>query len=69
MLNCASWSPNHPQSLIVGGGFDKKLSIFDTRVSPSESNGAVWSVDNAHDRAIRDAKFNPFIPYWLASAG
>lgn len=69
LLNCASWSPNDPQSLIACGGYDKKLSIIDTRIPSSEKNGIVWSVDNAHDRPIRDAKFNPYIPYWLASAG
>ncbi|RCH83393.1 hypothetical protein CU098_004740, partial [Rhizopus stolonifer] len=62
-LNCASWSPH--QSLIVCGGYDRKLVIIDTRTS----DGVAWSVDKAHDRPIQDAKFNPFIPYWLASAG
>jgi WD40 repeat protein len=69
MLNCVSWSPNDPQTLVVCGGYDKKLVIFDTRLPTSEKNGIVWSADNAHDRPIRDAKFNPFIPYWVASAG
>lgn len=69
LLNCASWSPNDPQSLIACGDNDKKLSIIDTRVPPSEKNGIVWSVDKSHDRPVRDAKFNPYIPYWLASAG
>ena len=31
--------------------------------------GAVWQAEEAHTRPIRDAKFNTFIPYWLASAG
>ncbi|KAI8636120.1 hypothetical protein BD408DRAFT_109051 [Parasitella parasitica] len=68
-LNFASWSPNDPQSLIVCGGYDRKLVIVDTRVSTNSHNGIVWSVNNAHDRPIRDSKFNPFIPYWIASAG
>ncbi|KAF1799366.1 WD40-repeat-containing domain protein [Mucor lusitanicus] len=68
-LNCASWSPNDAQSLIVFGGYDRKLLIVDTRISTNSHNGVVWSADNAHDRPIRDAKFNPFIPYWIASAG
>jgi WD40 repeat protein len=67
-LNCASWSPNDPQSLAVCGGYERKLLIIDTRVGANESS-IVWSADGAHDRPIRDAKFNPFIPYWLASAG
>ncbi|KAI7902775.1 WD40-repeat-containing domain protein [Cokeromyces recurvatus] len=70
LLNCASWSPNDPQTLVVCGGYDKRLSIIDTRTSSTESpDGLVWSAENAHDRPITDAKFNPFIPYWLASAG
>ncbi|EPB86426.1 hypothetical protein HMPREF1544_06788 [Mucor circinelloides 1006PhL] len=68
-LNCASWSPNDAQSLIVCGGYDRKLLIVDTRISTNSHNGVVWSAENAHDRPIRDAKFNPFIPYWVASAG
>lgn len=68
-MNCASWSPNDPQSLIACGGYDKKLTIIDTRISPNEQSSIVWSVENAHDRPIRDCKFNPYIPYWLASAG
>lgn len=68
-LNCASWSPNDAQSLIICGGYDRKLTIIDTRISTNSHNGIVWSVDNAHYRPIRDAKFNPFIPYWVASAG
>ncbi|KAK4521291.1 uncharacterized protein ATC70_011905 [Mucor velutinosus] len=68
-LNCASWSPNDAHSLIVCGGYDRKLLIVDTRIPTNSHNGEVWSADNAHDRPIRDAKFNPFIPYWVASAG
>jgi WD40 repeat protein len=66
-LQCASWSPNEPQSMIVYGGYDRNLCIVDTRVDSRRS--VVWSVANAHDRPITDAKFNTFIPYWLASAG
>lgn len=42
---------------------------MDTRVPKRDHNGIVWVAHKAHDRPIRDAKFNPFIPYWLASAG
>ena len=63
-LHCASWSPHAPCSLVVTGGNDKELQVLDTR-----SNSIVWRTENAHTRPIRDAKFNPFIPYWLASAG
>ncbi|KAI8889334.1 WD40 repeat-like protein [Backusella circina FSU 941] len=68
-LNCASWSPNQPRSLIVCGGVDKELKIIDTRTAIGDDKGVAWSTKNAHDRPIRDTKFNPFLPYWLASAG
>lgn len=66
-LQCASWSPNEPQSLIVYGGYDRTLSIADTRMDSRQC--VVWAAKNAHDRPITDAKFNTFIPYWLASSG
>ncbi|KAI8981857.1 hypothetical protein BDF20DRAFT_433283 [Mycotypha africana] len=71
-LTTASWSPTHPHSLIACGGEDKAINIIDIRVPPStseEQQQSVWRTENAHDRSIRDVQFNPFIPYWLASAG
>ncbi|KAI8378268.1 WD40-repeat-containing domain protein [Choanephora cucurbitarum] len=62
-LQFANWSPH--QTLVVSGGYDRKLFVIDSRIKEKE----VWSVDQAHDRPIQDAQFNPFIPYWLASAG
>ncbi|KAI9317977.1 WD40-repeat-containing domain protein [Dichotomocladium elegans] len=63
-LNCASWSPHAPCTLIVAGGCAKTLHIIDTR-----ANRTVWTASEAHSRPIRDAKFSTFIPYWLASGG
>jgi WD40 repeat protein len=55
--------------LVVCGGVDKELKIIDTRMAIGDNKGVAWCTKNAHDRPIRDAKFNPFLPYWLASAG
>ncbi|KAI8980413.1 WD40-repeat-containing domain protein [Pilobolus umbonatus] len=65
-LNSASWSPHDPHTLIACGSASRELIVIDTRL-PSDS--IVWSVKHAHMRPITDVKFNPFIPYWLASAG
>lgn len=64
LQTCASWSPHQPHSLIVTGGCNKALQIIDSRAGQ-----VVWEARDAHARPIRDAKFNNFIPYWLASAG
>lgn len=66
-MNVANWSPHAPQTLIATGGCDKALKVIDTRVPPSAS--IVWRAENAHSRPIRDAQFNPFIPYWIGTAG
>ncbi|KAI7885032.1 WD40 repeat-like protein [Lichtheimia hyalospora FSU 10163] len=66
-MNVASWSPHAPQTLIATGGCDKALKVIDTRVPPS--NAIVWRAENAHSRPIRDAQFNPFIPYWIGTVG
>ncbi|KAG0190896.1 hypothetical protein DFQ28_001378 [Apophysomyces sp. BC1034] len=62
-VHCASWSPHDPATLIAFGN-GNELHIMDTRTS-----GTVWSTKEAHALSVQDAKFNPFIPYWLASAG
>lgn len=66
-MNVANWSPHASQTLIVTGGCDKALKVIDTRVPPSAA--IVWRAENAHSRPIRDAQFNPFIPYWIGTAG
>ncbi|KAI9492954.1 WD40-repeat-containing domain protein [Zychaea mexicana] len=63
-INCANWSPHAPHTLIVTGGCGRALRIIDVR-----AKDVVWQAEEAHQRPIRDAKFNTFIPYWLASAG
>ncbi|KAI9306508.1 hypothetical protein BJ944DRAFT_263431 [Cunninghamella echinulata] len=65
-LQTCQWSPLSPH-LIVTGGDAGHLHIIDTRVK--ERQGIVWQAFHAHARPIHDAAFNPFIPYWLASAG
>ncbi|KAF7727686.1 hypothetical protein EC973_007241 [Apophysomyces ossiformis] len=63
VINCASWSPHSPHNLIAFGS-GNGLHLMDTRTCT-----LVWSAHEAHARPIRDTRFNPFIPYWLASGG
>ncbi|KAI7847762.1 WD40-repeat-containing domain protein [Circinella umbellata] len=65
LINCGNWSPHAPHTLIATGGCDKTLRVIDVRTK----EGVVWQAEEAHNRPIRDAKFNTFIPYWLASSG
>ncbi|RKO88376.1 hypothetical protein BDK51DRAFT_27304, partial [Blyttiomyces helicus] len=71
MLRAASWSPHPPDNaLICAGGVDSHLRIIDSRIFGNDSgNGVVWRVDHAHNGSITTAKFNPFVPYWIASTG
>lgn len=32
-------------------------------------SGVVWKIEHAHQGVVNSIQFNPFIPYWLASAG
>lgn len=69
ILNRARYSPHSPfGSLLVTGGVDARLRIHDGRNLGSKDS-MVWTVEKAHDGPINDVAFNPFIPYWLASAG
>ncbi len=46
--------------------------MTDTRLaglSDAPKGGVIWKVDQAHQGSIHSVQFNPFIPYWLASAG
>ncbi|KAI9336347.1 hypothetical protein BDR26DRAFT_897094 [Obelidium mucronatum] len=71
----ASWSPHLPYgSLIAASGVDHHLSVIDARLMGSDSEkSVVWRVERAHGGhhhpAITSVKFNPFIPFWLASCG
>ncbi|CAO3589619.1 unnamed protein product [Absidia cylindrospora] len=64
--NVAHWS-SLSTSLIVTGGEAGHLYVVDLRLK--DHQGIVWKAPEAHSNAIRDAQFNPFIPYWLASGG
>ncbi|KAI9280246.1 WD40-repeat-containing domain protein [Umbelopsis sp. AD052] len=66
-LNNGHWSPHAPYSLIATASTDGSVNIIDNRISPSSA--PVWtSTPRAHRPGVRDVKFSPMIPYWLASA-
>ncbi|KAJ3218108.1 hypothetical protein HK099_005196 [Clydaea vesicula] len=70
MLTSATWSTFDP--LIAATSNDKNLYVLDARLlgkSQSNKTGLVWKVDEAHLGSVTCAKFNPFIPYWLATSG
>lgn len=46
------------------------VSVVDVRVANGKSkSGAVWKLSGAHNGPVTSCKFNPFVPYWCASAG
>jgi WD40 repeat protein len=52
------------------GGASKSLKLLDLRMFDSnEQKPIVWKHDNAHAATIRDIKWNPFVPHWVASCG
>ncbi|CAO3646748.1 unnamed protein product [Cunninghamella blakesleeana] len=65
-LQTCQWSLLSPD-LFVTAGDAGHLHIIDIRMKEKEA--IVWQTYHAHKRSIHDATFNPFIPYWLASAG
>ncbi|KAI8338416.1 hypothetical protein BC941DRAFT_422864 [Chlamydoabsidia padenii] len=65
-LNFSQWSLLSP-SLVVTGGQAGQLHVMDLRVQDRQP--IVWQALEAHTGTILDGQFNPFIPYWLASAG
>ncbi|KNC99568.1 uncharacterized protein SPPG_04957 [Spizellomyces punctatus DAOM BR117] len=69
-VQVASWSPHFPLSLICTGGIDRAVGVWDARLIGKNTDEAlVWKVSRAHEGAVTDVRFNPFIPYWMASAG
>ncbi|KAI8575359.1 hypothetical protein K450DRAFT_262219 [Umbelopsis ramanniana AG] len=67
-LNNGHWSPHAPYSLVATASTDGSVNIIDSRISPS-SAPAWTSTPRAHRPSVRDVKFSPIIPYWMASAG
>ncbi|KAH8548925.1 WD40-repeat-containing domain protein [Umbelopsis sp. PMI_123] len=62
------WSPHAPYSLIALASSDGGISIIDNRTSPSST--PAWSSPPGVPKiGVRDVKFSPIIPYWMASAG
>ena len=68
-LVTASWNPHISNSnLIAAGAVDHNLYLIDTRlIGGPKSN--VWKIEGAHNGDVNTVKFNPFVPYWLASGG
>ncbi|KAL7751832.1 hypothetical protein RI367_002832 [Sorochytrium milnesiophthora] len=68
-LSCLQWSPHADgnKSLIAVGTSSGDLVIIDTRESGSSAKA--WSRSKVHHGEVSAAKWNPFIPYWVASAG
>ncbi|KAI9202537.1 uncharacterized protein BJ171DRAFT_627408 [Polychytrium aggregatum] len=71
-LLSVDWSP-HPfgQSLIAAGSVDRSVSLLDQRQMGlgGVKSSVVWSVARAHNGVVSCTQFNPFVPYWLATAG
>ena len=63
-LWCSSWSP-HNNNLILIGGVSKAVKLLDTRNMNSKSKE---SLQMPHGDAITDVKWNPLLPYWIASS-
>ncbi|KAJ3207938.1 hypothetical protein HDU82_003135 [Entophlyctis luteolus] len=74
-LMCVSCSPHPPYGCLVAtGDVDNCLSILDTRLMGFDTEkSVVLRYEKAHagsnHAALTSVKFNPFVPYWLASAG
>ncbi|OZJ04181.1 hypothetical protein BZG36_02165 [Bifiguratus adelaidae] len=67
LVTCASWSPHEPWNLIATGDSESVIRICDVR---QPGDPVIWrsDIDTSHVGVIRDIRFNPFVPYWVASA-
>ena len=63
---CAEYSPHNAHQLLVAGA-SNTVKVLDDR-QLSDSKGA-WKRKDAHRSAVRDVRFSPLIPHWVASAG
>jgi WD40 repeat protein len=68
IITHASWAP-FDKNLLAVSCMTGTISVLDTRISSKTRTGVVYKVADAHSSAVSCAKFSPFIPYWLASAG
>jgi WD40 repeat protein len=68
IITHATWAP-FDNNLLAVSGVNGTISVLDTRISNKTRTGVVYKVTDAHSSAVSCAKFSPFIPYWLASAG
>ncbi|KAJ3017626.1 hypothetical protein HKX48_003450 [Thoreauomyces humboldtii] len=67
-LQTATWSPHVDTRMIATGGVDRSINVLDARLL-GDPTTIVWKVPDAHGGAVTDVRFNPFVPYWLASTG
>ncbi|KAJ1653860.1 hypothetical protein IWQ61_006109 [Dispira simplex] len=65
-VTAASWQPFPFSQLVAAGTVDKTLSVLDLR---KQGKAVVWRSRSAHQAPINAVQWNPFIPYWLATAG
>eukprot|EP01130_Rhizamoeba_saxonica_P015110 TRINITY_DN671_c0_g3_i1.p1 TRINITY_DN671_c0_g3~~TRINITY_DN671_c0_g3_i1.p1 ORF type:complete len:1172 (+),score=276.01 TRINITY_DN671_c0_g3_i1:2-3517(+) len=58
------WGHIFPQTYVCGS-YNRSLEVYDIR----EEQISVWTQDKAHKTSVTDVKWNPFVPYWIASSG
>jgi WD40 repeat protein len=70
-LLCGQWNPHNSNELMISG-VSKNLKLLDYRQLDG-TNGVqrfvAWKKNDAHSDSIRDLKWNPMIPHWVATAG
>lgn len=65
---CVRWCNLHSgMDYFSRGTYNGDLKIYDLRQSNPKKS--IWTAHDAHEGAIRDIRWNPFIPYWVATAG
>ncbi|KAJ3152758.1 hypothetical protein HDU86_005517 [Geranomyces michiganensis] len=67
-LITASWSPHVGSQLICTGGVDRSIHVIDARLFGGTS-ASIWKTSEGHQSPVTAVEFNPFVPYWMASAG
>lgn len=61
-----AWNPHCSDKFIVGG--NGSFRLLDLRICEPNKNPVVLTFEKAHNGAIRDVKWNPFVPHWVATA-
>lgn len=64
----ARWCPlSHGHQHISRGSTSGAVKIYDLKAR--DPSVPVWAVKKGHSGVVRDISWNPFIPYWFATAG